>query len=140
MRQLALAAVLFTVSSAVVGASSFQRVTAEVMLTRYSFVCGHPRASVAVVFPTVVRVPRSIATADIRLNGLPAGTVAVTARTVKITPAAPGGIQCDSIVVGRLRIAFARAAGISTGGGTRTYRVVVHVGTKTERAVLTLSA
>jgi hypothetical protein len=141
VRRLALAAVLLgATAAAATGATGTRRVAARLTLADYPLVCGHARAPVAVSFPLAVHVPRVIAPAAVRLNSSPAGAVAVAAHSVKVNPAAPSGIQCQSIVLGPLTIAFTPAAGISTAAAPRAYRVVVRVGTKPERAVLKLSA
>ena len=90
--------------------------------------CGQPRSPVTVTWPGSSTA--SIDSTAVRLNGQAAGVVVVQGHAVTVK-AAVGEVMCQSIVVGPLKIAFARSAGLSNPQRPGVYVVRVRTGDTT---------
>jgi len=116
-------------------ASSARPVT--VTLRGVPLVCGKPRGSFVVTFPAAVDLPPTIAAAAVHVNGQTAAKVGVHGRDVTVTVQPQTGITCQSIVLGRVTLAFGTGAGIGAAKAG-TYAVTVRQGTKRYKATLTV--
>jgi hypothetical protein len=94
----------------------------RVSVSGFPIVCGQPRGTVQIVFPTPVRVAPSISPTHVRLNGAVPERVSVAGHTVTIVLSRPTGIMCDSIALGPLSIRFADGLRL----GTARTAVVTH--------------
>lgn len=86
----------------------------HVSVSGFPIVCGQPRGTVRIVFPTAVRVAPSISPTHVRLNGGVPERVSVAGRTVTIVLPRPAGIMCHSIALGPLSIRFADGLRLGT--------------------------
>jgi hypothetical protein len=114
-----------TLSSAAAGANS---VAVTVQLPA-ALQCGRPMGGpVSVTLPRGERMPHSIATATVRVNGVAPGSVSLVGRTVTVSPPVHRGVTCMSIVEGRMKIVLAQTAGLGNPSAPGSYTVVVRQG------------
>ena len=116
-------------------ASSVRPVT--VTVRGYPLLCGKPRGSFVVTFPAAIDLPGTIATGAVHVNGQTAAKVAVHGRDVTVAVPPQTGVTCQSIVLGRVTLAFGTDAGIGAAKAG-TYAVTVRQGTKRYKATLTV--
>ena len=83
----------------------------------------------AVTFPAAERVPRTISSNTVRVNGKPPASVTVSGRQLTIRISRPE-VLCDVIGPGTIAIAFTRAANLGNPPRAGTYRVSVRRGTQ----------
>src|SRR5581483_867548 len=85
-------------------------------------------ADVVVTLPRAARVPRSIASSAVRVNGKAPSRIAVAGRKVTVGLPAVNGITCDSITDGVLKVTFAGGAALGNPSAPGTYAIAIHRG------------
>lgn len=91
--------------------------------------CGRPfGAGVVVTLPRAARVPSSIASSAVRVNGKAPSRLAVSGRKVTVGLPAVHGIICDSITDGVLKVAFAGRAALGNPSAPGTYAIAIRRG------------
>jgi len=73
-------------------------------------------------------MPRAIATASARVNGVTPASVVVGGRTVTVSLPVRHGVTCMSIIDGRMKIVLAQTAGLGNPSAAGSYTVVVRQG------------
>jgi len=83
--------------------------------------CGRPSArSLSITLPRSMHVPATIPRAAVSVGGRPVGAVKTDGTTIVLSLATPR-IECDSIVIGALRVGLTRAAGLVNPARAGTY-------------------
>ena len=114
-----------TLSSATAGASNVA-LTVQVPTVLQ---CGRPTGvDVVLTLPRAARVPRAIAVAAVRVNGVPPSKVAVTGRVVTVGLPVHKGIMCFALVDGMMKLAFAPSAAFGNPPSAGTYAVGIRQG------------
>src|SRR5262249_52352447 len=91
--------------------------------------CGRPMGGpVSVTLPRGERIPHSIATAAVRVNGMTPGGVSVAGRTVTVSLPVRHGVMCMTIIDGRMKIVLAQGGGLGSPAAAGSYTVVVRQG------------
>lgn len=107
----------------------------------YEMICGQPGPGTAIVtLPTAVRVPSSIASSAVLVNGKPAPAVGVSGHDVSVALPRRKGITCDSIGPGALTLTLTKSAGLGNPASTGTYTIRVKHKTQSFRASVDISA
>lgn len=101
--------------------------------------CGRPRATTSVLLPASAAVPATIASAAVRLNGQPAGSVAVREHVLTATPPKVHGMICDSLVTSRVTLVVTAAARLANPSLPGTYTVEVASAGSTHSGTYTVS-
>jgi hypothetical protein len=87
--------------------------------------------------PQQARVPRAIAASAVLVGGKAAGRVAVDGHSLRISPPPPrGGMSCNSIRPGVVKIVVAGAAGLGNPRAPGSYTVRLTHGSETFAAPL----
>ncbi len=113
-----------TLSSSTPGA---RNVSVTIVLDDVVLRCGRPSfSSLSLALPRAMRVPGSIGAETVRVGGKPVQSVRTDGKTIALLlPSSPGGVTCDSIVVGPLRIRLTRKAGLGNPARAGTYAFTV---------------
>lgn len=101
--------------------------------------CGKLRGgSLALTFPAAARLPRTIATSAIAVQGREPSSVRLAGRTLSIGMPRPVGMTCMVIGPGTAKIVVFRTAQIGNPAAAGAYKLGVHYGTATFEATLTI--
>jgi len=122
---------------AIVAGTAVAPVPVKVTVNGYPLLCGRPRGSLVVAFPAAVDLPRTIAAGFVRVNGRAAAKVAVHGHAVTVAAPVQSGVTCQSITLGRVTLAFATGAGISSAKAG-SYAVTVREDSHRYKAILTV--
>jgi hypothetical protein len=118
-----------TLSSNAAGAKP---VVATIVLRETELQCGRlVGGSLVVTFPRAMCVPRTIGAASVLVGTKAARSVTVAGRVVTVGVPVPRGVLCDSIAIGVVKIAFARAAGLGNPKAPGAYLFTVRRGSET---------
>jgi hypothetical protein len=101
--------------------------------------CGWPGPSVAITFPAREGLPAHIAPATVAVDGRHPASVERRGRVLTLAVARPGGVICDSIGPGVVRIVFARTAGIRNPDRPGTYTLRAAHGASTASGTFRVS-
>jgi len=126
------------VAFAVAAGIAVTPVTANVTVRGVPLLCGKPRGSFVLAFPSSVDVPRTIAAGSVHVNGEPAAKVAVHGHAVTVAAPLQTGVTCQSITFGRVTLAFATGAGLSASAKSGAYAITVRNGAQAYKATLTI--
>jgi hypothetical protein len=120
-------------------ATSGERPAALTLDLRYEMTCGQPgMGPVVVVLPATMLVPAAIARTAVLVRGRPAPSVYVKGHVITIGLPRPPLVICQSIGLGRLTVAFTRAAQLGNPIAPGVYTVRARVGGRTFTAALTI--
>ena len=149
MRYLALCtatALLFATGAVAAGAdmsvtsSSYAAGARAVRLTvvlRYEIQCGYPGAApVELTLPG--RVPATVRTSTVLVNGKPTRSVTVHGHDLTIAMPLRPQIMCDSITMGRLTLVLTAGAGVANPAAVGSYSVRASKGSLRFAARLTI--
>jgi hypothetical protein len=101
--------------------------------------CGKLRArSLALTFPAAARLPRTIATSAIAVQGVRPSSVRIAGRTLSISMPPPAGMTCMVIGPGTAKIVVLRAAHLGNPVAAGAYKLGVHYGTETLETTLAI--
>jgi hypothetical protein len=121
-----------TQDSATIAASpalSGARPAALSLMLHYEMLCAQPgRGPVTVAFPSALRVPATIPTSAVLVNGKAAPAVRVTGHMVTVGLPPIDKVICQSFVPGTLRIGFTRLARFGNPRHPGVYAVRARVG------------
>src|SRR5262249_50820177 len=99
-----------------------------------------PSGRLRVTLPAAASVPGSIASSAVRVNGSRAGKVSVTGHAVTVVAAAPKGVTCDSIVQGKMTVAFTAAARLAHPAEAGSYSIGILRGQSSYTVTVKISA
>jgi hypothetical protein len=101
--------------------------------------CGKLRGgALALTFPAAARLPRTMHTSAIAVQGKRPSSVKLANRTLSITMSRPTGVMCNVIAPGTVKILVSRAAQLGNPAAAGAYKLGVHYGTETLEATLTI--
>jgi hypothetical protein len=91
--------------------------------------CGRPTGGgVVLTLPRNERMPRAIAAASVRVNGLTASKVTVAGRVVTVSLPIHRGVTCFALIDGMMKIAVAPAAALGNPPSAGSYAVGIRQG------------
>jgi hypothetical protein len=97
-----------------------------------SLQCSWPGPELDVVFPSAERLPKTIARAAVRVDGILPGAITRSGRTVSLSLARPQ-VLCDAIGPAAVRVTFTRAAGLGNPQRAGSYVITLGHGAQVAR-------
>jgi hypothetical protein len=117
-------------NTASVTASSYTK-GAPVALTfnlKYKMPCGSPGKTMTVLMPAGMKVPATIERHAVRVNGVPASSVATHGRSVSIGLAKKQWLTCDVLGMGTLSVVLGPKAGLANPSTPGVYGFPLAIG------------
>ena len=110
MRRVLVALALLALLTGAAQAATAPSGTVTVTAGGFPLICGQVTGLLAVTFPAAARLPRTIAPAEVTVNGRAASSVKVAKHTVSVIVPRKPGITCFAMVLGKVSIVFAPRA------------------------------